>query len=413
MAAPPGTPAARLRIGVDVNPLRPPYTGVGNYELWLLDALLALEADLALDGFGRFGWCAVDADFIAARMGGGSKAGAGPSPVHPAPQSASRRIVGAMERAARGSSLARASIAALRGSTYARSAGTRRLDAFHAFMYRAPARVEAVPVIPVIYDLSHVRHPEFHPAGRLRWMEGVAEECQRAPLVHTISAFTAREIVSVWGVPRERIHVVPPAVSDVFRDPAKADPGVLARLGLRAGGYALTVSTLEPRKNLSTLLDAYGRLPAAERERLPLVVSGAPGWGGVRLEDHPLVRSGAVRLAGYVSDRELAALYRGARIMLYPSIYEGYGMPVIEALAVGAPVVASDAASMPEALAGHGRLVDPHDVPGWTESLREALADDSLQTEDRRAARSAHATAWRWHDAAERVLAMYRAIAGS
>ncbi|MBN9324941.1 MAG: glycosyltransferase, partial [Delftia acidovorans] len=148
----------------------------------------------------------------------------------------------------------------------------------------------------------------------------------------------------------------------------------------------------------------------AERERLPLVVSGAPGWGGVRLEDHALVRSGAVRLAGYVSDGELAALYRGARVMLYPSLYEGYGMPVIEALATGAPVVASDAASMPEALAGHGRLVSPHDVAGWTAALREALADDGPVDEAWRAARIAHATAWEWRDAAERVLAMYRLL---
>jgi alpha-1,3-rhamnosyl/mannosyltransferase len=147
-------------------------------------------------------------------------------------------------------------------------------------------RGAAVPVLPLIYDLSHVRHPEFHPATRVRWLQAVEEECRRAPMIHVISEFTAGEVETLFGVRRDMIHVVPPAVGDVFRDPAAWEPGVLARLGLAAGGYALTVSTLEPRKNLATLLDAYGRLDAAAQAHLPLVVVGGTGWGGVDLKDH-------------------------------------------------------------------------------------------------------------------------------
>jgi glycosyltransferase involved in cell wall biosynthesis len=391
-----------LRIGVDLNPLRPPYTGVGNYELWLLDALLALGDDVAFEGFRRLDWVTVDRDYLAAcRAAAAKDGGTAPS----APSSPARGALRRVERFVRGATRVHAATAALRGAAYARSVGRRRLDAFHAFMYRAPAVVPAVPVIPVVYDLSHIRYPEFHPASRVRWMAPVADACHAAPAVHTISAFTAGEIAREFGVAPARIHVVPPAVSAVFRDPARADDGALRRLGLDRDGFALTVSTLEPRKNLATLLDAYGRLPAAAQARLPLVVVGAAGWGDVRLADHPLVRAGAVRPAGYVSDAELAGLYRAARVMLYPSIYEGYGMPVIEALAAGAPVVASDAASMPEALAGAGRLVAPRDVDGWTAALRAAL--------DRPRAGSGPAApppAWTWADAARRTRAIYDAL---
>lgn len=395
-----------LRIGVDLNPLRPPYTGVGNYELWLLDALLALEGDVAFEGFRRFDWVGVDPAYLAACKAAATKTGGAAPPSRP---SSSRKAIRRLERFIRGSRHLHAAAAGLRAQAYARSVRGRRLDAFHAFMYRAPAEVPTVPVIPVVYDLSHIRHPDFHPASRVRWMAPVADACRSAPAVHTISEFTAGEIVREFGVDRARIHVIQPAVSAVFRDPVLSDDGARRRLGLAEGGYALTVSTLEPRKNLVTLLDAHGRLSPAERDRLPLVVAGASGWGDVRLSDHPLVRSGAVRLAGYVTDAELAGLYRAARVMLYPSIYEGYGMPVIEALATGAPVVASDAASMPEALGGAGSLVAPRDVDGWTAALREAAAGPDHASDAERAARLARASAWTWHDAALATRALYDA----
>ncbi len=399
-----------LRVGVDVTPLRPPYTGVGNYALGLLDALLPVADGVTFQGFRRLHWVDVDAAFLAACKAAAAKTGPSPEAGR-ARTSRIRSALGAAERIVRRPRITHAAAAALRGAVFARSLAGRRIDLFHAFVYRAPVRHARVPVLPLVYDLSHVRHPEFHPASRVRWMQAVEEECRRAPMIHVISEFTAREVETFFGVRRDLIHVVPPAVGDVFRDPAAWEGGVLHRLGLAPGGYALTVSTLEPRKNLATLLDAHGRLDAAARARLPLVVVGGSGWGGVDLGDHPLVRSGAVRLAGYVTDAELAALYGGARAMLYPSIYEGYGMPVIEALATGTYVVASDAASMPEALGGQGGLVAPMDVDGWTAAMRRALDDDTLQEPVLREARIAHVRAWTWHDAALRVRAMYAALA--
>ncbi|MBN9324940.1 MAG: hypothetical protein J0H24_24155, partial [Delftia acidovorans] len=269
--APPAAPG--LRIGVDVNPLRPPYTGVGNYELWLLDALVRRDAGIAFRGFGRSGWTAVDAAFLAGRMDAGrkSEAGHGPSPARLRP-SPLRRLAAAAERAARGSTLARRAIAGLRGAAYARSVGGERIEAFHAFMYRAPARVDSVPVIPVVYDLSHVRHPEFHPAARVRWMDAVADACRRAPLVHTISDFTAGEIEAVWGVPRARIHVVPPAVSDVFRDPAAA---LVDGLTTREIADAFGVSIETVRHHLKSI---FAKTDTHRQAELVSLLVASPSW---------------------------------------------------------------------------------------------------------------------------------------
>ena len=400
-----------MRIGVDIAPLRPPYTGVSNYELWLLDALLASSDAPALRGFAYRGWRNVDRMFVADCILRAGKREAFPAPLAeapPAPPSGHARVVSLALRYLRMSPAAHAAASDLRGRVFAGSLRRQRIDLFHAFAYRAPSRRPAVPVIPVVWDLSHIRHPETHPASRLRWMRHVGEACRDAPAIHTISEFTSREIVEVFGVDPERIHVIPPAVSAVFRETA---PHVSLPLDLVPRGYALTVSTLEPRKNLRTLVAAFAALAPAERRRMPLVVVGARGWGDLGLDDtlEPLLAENSIRLAGYVTDAELAALYRDARTMFYPSLYEGFGMPVIEALATGTPVVASDAASLPEAVGGAGRLVRPLDVPGWTAELRRALGDDDAFRPEMTEPRRARALAWSWEDAARRTLAMYRA----
>jgi alpha-1,3-rhamnosyl/mannosyltransferase len=301
----------------------------------------------------------------------------------------------------------------LRGQAYRRSVGAQNIDLFHALMYRAPSRRSTVPVIPVIYDLSHVRFPEMHPIQRIRWMRWVEEECQRAAVIHTISHFTAQEIRTVFGVHAQRIHVIPPAVADIFRRPPAVEPKILAEFGLTAGTYALTVSTLEPRKNLRTLLAAYGALSPQERAVMPLVVVGAKGWGDAGLKGiDALVAEGNVRFTGYVTDEQLATLYTGTRMMLYPSTYEGFGMPVIEALACGAPVIGSNAASIPEASGGLGILVEPLDVDGWRDALGRALSDEPLTAPLARPRRREHATAWTWADAASRTAQLYRLATG-
>ena len=402
-----------MRIGIDIAPLRPPYTGVSNYLLWLLDALLdASPSDLEYEGFGYSRWSALDRGFVNAAASAANKTTGEQRHGVEEPRRASfkTRVVPSAARLLRQVPTAHALASAWRARAFASSVGGRGLDLFHASTYRAPSRRPPVATIPVVWDLSHVRYPETHPPSRIRWMRWVEEACREAPAVHTISDFTAGEIVELFGIPRSRLHVIPPAVGATFRD-GVGGSSTLARLGLAHHGFALTVSTLEPRKNLKTLLEAFATLAPAKRAAMPLVVVGGAGWGdlgfGRTLER--LVEDGSVRLAGYVSDDDLAALYSGARAMFYPSIYEGYGMPVIEALAAGTPVVASDAASLPEALGGQGRLVPALDVPAWAEELRRAAAGTDDLSAPARRARRRHATTWTWGDAARRTLDMYRA----
>jgi glycosyltransferase involved in cell wall biosynthesis len=236
-------------------------------------------------------------------------------------------------------------------------------------------------------------------------------------VIQTISEFTASEISAIFGVGRSRVVVPYPAAAPIFSWPQRgASAGILASFGLQCGCYALTVATLEPRKNLRTLVAAFSRLPAAVRMQMPLCVVGAAGWGDLALPapTRALEREGSLRFLGYVPDAQLRGLYAGARVMLYPSFYEGFGMPVIEAMACGAPVVASAGSSLPEAVGKFGRLVEPLDVEAWSaELLRAAASDGEWCDEGARSARRAHALSFTWQGAAQGTLQMYRRVTGS
>lgn len=253
-------------------------------------------------------------------------------------------------------------------------------DLLYATNYLPPGPVpRSVPVVPVIYDLSHMRMPEAHPAQRVRRLGRLAALAPDAPAVVTISAFSKREIVALLGVAEDNVIVAPPGVSPAFGpvDPVRRR-AVLAAHGLEDGRYVLAVGNLEPRKNLRTLIAAYARLPAALRQRHPLALAGGAGWGDAGTGDATaadLRRAGELRLLGYAPGGHLPALYAGAAAFCFPSLYEGFGMPVVEAMACGAPVIASTAASVPEAAGDAGISCDPRDGTAWTEALRRVLED--------------------------------------
>jgi alpha-1,3-rhamnosyl/mannosyltransferase len=407
-----------LRIGVDIGPLRSPFTGIGNFELFLLDALLAENESLMIEGFEKLSWRTIDRRYLRETAQRAQKllhgVEAGPTDLDPkqapasalvdAPASPLRKIwhvvrtLEAVQRSARAAQRIRYKLA------------LRRFGLFHAFNYRPPARVD-IPVVPVVYDLSFMRYPDAHPAARLRALEPLAREITAAPVVHTISQFSALEIAEIFGIERSRIVVTYPGVAPVFQAQARPCQTILRRFGLTGRSYALAVATLEPRKNLRTLVAAYSRLAAAERAQMPLCIVGARGWGDIALppQSRELEQENSLRFLGYVSDAELANLYAGARVMLYPSLYEGFGMPVIEAMACGTPVVASATSSLPEAVGGSGRLVHPLDVDAWTNELRRAVDDAD---EEAGLKRRAHALSFSWQQAAKETLQMYRRVAG-
>jgi alpha-1,3-rhamnosyl/mannosyltransferase len=395
-----------MRILVDTAPLRPPFTGIANYQFSILEAALT-SGGAVFGGVALGRWHTLDMEALEALREGAAGARQSGRTAGKLPASATRRAASAAWRRLPGAT-------AVRGSYYAWRVGAelRKFDPglFHAFNFVAPFRPAGIPILPLVHDLSHMRHPEFHTAARRLALAGVKKACALAPLVHTVSDYSSAEIAALLDVPKARIVAIPPAVGDTFRAEPKVDDAVLRAHLLKRQGYALFVGSLEPRKNLAILLDAYRQLKPAERRAMPLAVAGAEGWGGVSQDPRlvALEREGAVRRLGYVADAELATLYAAARVFLFPSHYEGYGMPVGEALACGAPVVASNRSAIPQAAGGQALLLPPDDADAWAQALRQAIDDDRPLGDRLRKARRKAALARSWSDAAREMLAMYR-----
>jgi glycosyltransferase involved in cell wall biosynthesis len=259
----------------------------------------------------------------------------------------------------------------------------RGADVLHCPTFRGPAR-SSTPLVVTVHDLAVLRHPEaFNRWTRTYSRVTVPRVVRAAARVIAVSDFTKREVVEMIGVEESRIRVVPNAAGDAF-----------APNGARTDGdYVLAVGTLEPRKNLPRLARA-ARLADVE-----LRVAGAPGWGSVDVE-------GATFL-GFVPDDELARLYRGALCVAYPSLYEGFGIPVLEALACGAAVVTSAGTAMAEVANGAAVLVDPRDEESIAAGIREAIARrDELGRKGPEVA-----GAYSWARSAEQTAAVYRELA--
>jgi len=232
--------------------------------------------------------------------------------------------------------------------------------------YVPPGRLHK-PVLPVIYDLSFIRFPETHPKERIKWLERELKRLAGVPIVQTISEFSKSEIVALLGFSPDRIHVTYPAPGEDFQPVGEADDVGVMKYRVASRKYFLVVGTREPRKNFKTVAEAYTALPDTLRNRFPLLWVGASGWGDVSLS--PAIErakdAGQIRIIGYIPDRDLAALYRNTALFLMPSVYEGFGMPVVEALACGAPVAVSKIPVFEEIAGSHARYIDPMDIEGW------------------------------------------------
>jgi glycosyltransferase involved in cell wall biosynthesis len=212
-----------------------------------------------------------------------------------------------------------------------------------------------------VHDLVPLRHPDWvHPQTYRMHSRKYAHAARTCDLIVVNSEFTAGEVVELLGFPREQICVAYPSLDPVFRP-----DGPTRDLG---SPYVLTVATLERRKNLETLLAAMP-LVRKRHPELRLAVAGAAGWRPPSLD-----AEGVVPL-GYVNDDELAALYRGSQVFVYPSRFEGFGMPIVEAMACGAPVVASAHPSLDEASADAAVRVDPDNAEAIAEAVERTLAD--------------------------------------
>jgi glycosyltransferase involved in cell wall biosynthesis len=238
--------------------------------------------------------------------------------------------------------------------------------------------------IVTIHDLSVLRFPETHPPERLRAFEQDFESSiSRASHILTDTQTVREEMITTLGVAPERVTAVHLGVDSRYhpRNDEETAP-LLRQWGLKPGAYGLGVSTLEPRKKILELLRAWQSLPAATREAFPLVLAGAKGWlnDEIHRQIDQGVAAGWLKFLGFVADDELAALYAGAALFLYPSIYEGFGLPPVEAMASGVPVIVARSSCLPEVCGPAARYVDPDDLTALTDAILESLEDEQWQS---------------------------------
>ena len=263
-----------------------------------------------------------------------------------------------------------------------------RVDVLHCPSQRAPVR-SPVPLVVTVHDLAVLRHPETFNAWTRTYSRVLLPRVVRAAArVIAVSEFTRRELLELLHVPDDKVRVIPNAVGPPFGPDGKA----------AEGDYVLAVGTLEPRKNLGRLVGAFER---AGLNGTRLLVTGGRGWGKVE----PAGKD--VQWLGFVPDEELARLYRGARCVAYVSAYEGFGLPVLEAMACGAPVVAASTGAAPEVGGDAAVLVDPLDDDAIAAGLVEAI-DRADELRERGLAR---ARAFDWKRIADATVEVYREAA--
>lgn len=327
-----------MRIVVDVTPLSQPRTGIGNYLLGMLRGTIEASA-------GKH-------ELVAFAVVG--------------PRGAPR-----IREALRGLSLEQKIVVVGPSSQTWRTAWSRlgwpkverlvgKLDVFHFSDWMFPAQRGGLRTTTV-YDLSPLHHPEWV-ATLTRRMHGrkYANAAKTSDLIFAISEFTAGDVAETLAVPRERIPVAYPGVDGRYSPEGPKSE--------REAPYVLAVATLEPRKNLSTLVEAHA-LVRATRPELELVVAGAP----VHWAEQELAGDGVTAL-GFVPDEQLPELYRGASVLAYPSLFEGFGIPVVEAMACGTAVVASSHPSLDEACGDAAVRADPTSAEALAAGIEEALA---------------------------------------
>jgi len=293
---------------------------------------------------------------------------------------------------------------------YARAAfDPRYVDLYHEPNF-FPLRTR-LPTVVTVHDLSAVLHPEWHPPERVAlFAREFLPRVREFAHILTDSNAARAEIIRTFGLPPDRVTRGYPGVRAHLRPvPPSEVAQVLQRLGLPPA-YLLHVGSLEPRKNLLMLLKAYSSLAPGVRERCPLVLVGPWGWRFEELAafyESEAKHRNVIHL-GYVADAELAAVYAGARALVFPTWYEGFGLPAVEILACGGAVIGSSTPAVAEALGGCGTLVDPADENGWRVAMARAITDDDWVA-GLRVGSVERAAGFTWDNCARDTVTGYRA----
>ena len=272
----------------------------------------------------------------------------------------------------------------------------------------------AGPKVATFHDLSPFTWAHCHEPAKVQYLQKELSNTLRcADRLITDSEFTRQELAAFSGISADRIHAVPlAAAAEFYPQPAQELQPLLQKYGLTYQGYTLFVGTIEPRKNIATLLQAYEQLPMSVRQRWPLILTGYEGWNSADIHTR-MQRAGQqgwCKYLGYLPAHELPGIFSGARLFAFPSHYEGFGLPVLEALSSGVPVVCSNSSSLPEVAGGVALLHTPEDVDALRQYLLQGLEDESWRIQ---AVTNglAHAEKFSWQRCAAETVQVYNKLA--
>jgi glycosyltransferase involved in cell wall biosynthesis len=282
---------------------------------------------------------------------------------------------------------------------------TLRPDLLHGLAYASPLAWKG-PSVLTIYDLSFLRFPSAFNLGNRLYLSAITRvSARRARRITTISEHSKADVTRLLGIPAARVDVTYPAADAHYRLLPPEQVEAFRRAKDLPEVFAFSVGTLEPRKNLAGLLDAYALLSSP---RPPLYLAGGAGWRYMPIFEkvRRLGLERDVRFIGYVPEEDLPLWYNAARLFAYPSLYEGFGLPVLEAMACGTPVITSNAASIPEVAGEAAALVPPTDSLRLAEEIQRVLDDPALRTAMRTAGLD-QSTRFSWRTMADRTVRSY------
>ncbi|MCS4294630.1 alpha-1,3-rhamnosyl/mannosyltransferase [Comamonas sp. BIGb0152] len=384
-----------LILGADA--LRPPLTGIGRYTYELAKRLDQHEAMARVRYFSMGQWVADPLAALAVPAEAGASA-------------AVPEVKTLRDRLSSNRTAVRV-FAALTPALFGWRLRGNKGAIYHSPNYIVPPF--SGKTVSTVHDLSHLLHPEFHPQARVDYLRlALNASLERTDQVITVSETVRQEMLSHGLMSADRIHAIHLAADSVYRphSPAMLAPAMQA-LGLQARQYSLFVGTVEPRKNVARLIQAYRQLPPALRQAYPLVVAGGKGWNSEAIHEE-LARAqaeGWLHYVSFIDQRWLPALYAGARLMAYPSLYEGFGLPIVEAMASGTPVLTSNTSCMPEVAGGAAYLVNPRDVDDIRHGLEHCLSDEGWQV-NAQAKGLARAAQLSWDRCASETIAVYKKL---
>ena len=374
----------RLRIGIDVSRTLSQKTGVGYYVSNLVEALATIDQNNEYILYPYF-WHCFPPDYQNASI----------------PNQANFRL----HRDARPVDQI---IRTWRSSKPDRVLGA--IDVLHSPNLTTP-RLKKAKLVVTIHDLSYVVYPEFHTRENLRFSKRqTAIATKYAAKIIAVSHHTKRDLMGYYSVPEERIHVIHQASRKAYYPERNVDfiQSSLRRLGIFKN-FILFVGSLEPRKNVRTLLKAYAEYLKADSDQYLLVIAGGRGWLNDDL--YALVTELGlgrhIKFLGYVQESDLRCLYSVAKVFVYPSLYEGFGLPPLEAMACGAPVITSYTSSLPEVVGDAAILIDAHNVEELFHAMRTVLLDDDLRLQLRKKSLE-RAKLFSWERTAQETLTVYQ-----